>query len=370
MIVPRPLPVFAILLTWILLAASILPAQEGREEASQYYKSNELGMALEEIGWYRRDEFPYILAVAKEAGRETRTLLHNGSQIRRWEISEREERIYGQSALEQLRRYDSLGRLAEEQSFVEGTLERRILFYYNGQKLQRTETFGSGGQLLYRDLYRLSQDGQLRRVTREQGIRQDDQELSLSGGGGSIAEERFGNHRDRRTNRYDPVGRLVQQEYRIDGRLIRQEHFQYRDESQVLLSSQLEEPPLQRLVRRSYDEEGRIISILVMEQGEEREQTTHRRDSRGRIVETHKRGARGIENWRFEYGPEDNKTREEYRLRGALERITLYQDQEGSRLEELYRGGRLFMRVYYEGEQKVKEEFIDNGEPVRVREYR
>ena len=62
--------------------------------------------------------------------------------------------------------------------------------------------------------------------------------------------------------------------------------------------------------------------------------------------------------------------REEYRIRGALQRITSFapEDQEETRLEELYRGGLLFMRVYYNGERKLKEEFITDGGVVRVRE--
>ena len=88
-------------------------------------------------------------------------------------------------------------------------------------------------------------------------------------------------------------------------------------------------------------------------------------------METTKRGPRGIENWLFEYGAEGELVREEYRARGSLERITLYSTQEGEglRVEELYREGRLFMRVRYRSDQKVREEFLQDGEVVRVREF-
>jgi hypothetical protein len=38
-------------------------------------------------------------------------------------------------------------------------------------------------------------------------------------------------------------------------------------------------------------------------------------------------------------------------------------------VDELYREGELFMRVHYRSERMVKEEFVRDGEIVRVREY-
>jgi antitoxin component YwqK of YwqJK toxin-antitoxin module len=330
-----------------------------------------LGIAFAEIGWYRQDEYDYILSVEQTDSGEIRTLLHNGAQLRRWEIDPGEERIYGSSDLDQKLLYDRRGRLTEEQSYREGKVFRRTVYHYNREGLKSSETFDAGGRLLYRDQYRLSPDGQLRRVRRQQEGSGDGQQLALSSGSGTTSEERFGNDRQRRINRYDTLGRLVQQEHWVDGRLAERERFQYRDDSRIRLSSQLEEVSQQRLTRRSYDEQGELISLEISEQGEVRETIVHRRDDQGRIVETIKRGAEGIENWRFEYGSGDRPVREEYSLRGALQRITTRTPDESTemRLEELFRDGLLFMRIYYEGERKVKEEFLSEGEILRVREY-
>jgi hypothetical protein len=58
-------------------------------------------------------------------------------------------------------------------------------------------------------------------------------------------------------------------------------------------------------------------------------------------------------------------------VRGSLERITLYnvQGEQRSRMDELYREDQLFMRIYYQADQKVKEEFLRNGEVVRERKF-
>ena len=73
----------------------------------------------------------------------------------------------------------------------------------------------------------------------------------------------------------------------------------------------------------------------------------------------------------FDYSPENTLRREEYRIRGALERITTYSTDggESSRIEELYREGQVFMRIYFEAEEKVKEEFLRGGEVVRERQF-
>jgi hypothetical protein len=360
----------ALLLAVILFTPSPLCAQDAG--TIQYYVSNDLGMALEEIGWYRREEFPYILVVETAGSREIRTLLHQGRELQRWELEDDEQRIYRDSELEQRLRYDEMNCRVEDQLYSGGLMSQRTLYYYSRGVLERTETFGPDGQLLYRDFYRLSPDGKLRRVTREHGGTRQDQRFALADGGGGVAEERYGNERERRINRYDAEGRLVEREYWYGGELLERELIQYRGKTDIRLSALLEELSPERTTVRSYDDEGRVVLVEVTEGEEVIERTVHVRDPGGRIVETTKRGSRGIENWLFEYGPEtEEPVREEYRVRGSLERITIYSTREGerSRVEELYREGRLFMRVHYQGEQKVKEEVVRNGEVVRVREF-
>jgi hypothetical protein len=359
----------ALLLVFLLLAPTVLPAQD--PAATRYYVSNRLGMPLQEIGWYRVEEVPYVLVVEREKGVEIRTLLHKGEEVQRWEYTEEEQRVYRDAQLEERRKYDAEDRLIEEQLFSDGLLELRTVYTYRGDVLERTDTFSAAGELLFSDLYRLSPDGRLRRVTRQPGEETANQRLALGEGARGVAEERFGDSRDRRINRYDQGGRLVEREYWSDGELIEQERFQYRGEGDALQSSQLEEVPLQRATQRSYDDEGRIVEIRVTEGGIQTERIVHLRDARGRITETTKRGPLGMENWRYEYGPDDTLVKEEYRVRGSLERISRFSEQEGepSRVDELFREGRPFMRVYYLSEQKVRAEFLKGGEVVRVREF-
>ena len=208
-------------------------------------------------------------------------------------------------------------------------------------------------------------------MTRDDRQQQQAQRLALGVGARGAAEERYGNSRERRINRYDRQGRLVEREYWYGGELMEREQFEYRGEADIRESSRLEELSLERMTRRGYDDEGRVVLIEVTDGDGQTERIVHARDGQGRIVETTRRGPRGIENWLFEYGAGKEPVREEYRVRGSLERITLYsaEGEERLRVEELYRDGRLFMRVHYRSGQKVKEEVLRNGEVVRVREY-
>jgi YD repeat-containing protein len=359
--------VCGLLATVSLLSGPDLCAQDDR--SVQYYVSNDLGMALEKIGWYRLEEFPYILMVESAGPRETRTLLHQGEELQRWEYEDGEQRFYRDSVLEQVLRYDARDRLIEEQLYSDGTLSRRTVYHYTRDVLERSETFGPEGALLYRDFYRLSPYGQLRRVVREDP--RADQRFALDDGSRGVAEERYGNNRERRINRYDSQGRLVERERWYEGQLVERERIEYNGDGGKRSVSTLEDLALERITLRSYDQQGRVVRIEVSEKGEPVERTVHRRDEEGRIVETTTRGSRGIENWRFEYDQEGRLAREEYRLRGSLEKIILYSrdGEEMLRVEELFREGRLFMRVHYRSEQKVREEFLSDGEVVRVREY-
>ncbi|MEE9308870.1 MAG: hypothetical protein V3V57_15220 [Spirochaetia bacterium] len=354
---------------FVFLILAVLPSFP-QDSSVRYYTSNDLGMALEEIGWYRRDEFPYLLVVQKGDQWEKRTLLHRGEEIRRWEVGAQEERVFDGGVIQERFRYDQSGRLTEEQLFQDGEPSRRKVYHYRGAVLALTETFDSKGELLFRDAYYLSPGGELRRVSREERERQTTQELALSGGGGILAEERYGNVRDRKVSRYDLEGRLTERERWSQGELIERERFEYRGDGDALVRSQLEQLQLRRTIRRSYDEQGRLIRSVVEQEGDEIEQTVHLRDETGAIVETTKRSVRGLEHWLFDYGPQDTLRREEYRIRGALERITIYSTDSGesSRTEELYREGQIFMRIYFEGEEKVKEEFLRNGEVIRERQ--
>jgi len=349
--------------------------------ADRYYSSNDLGMPLQEIGWYRSEEFSYVLVVEPMDDREVRRLLYQGGEIRRWEISASEEKLYKQGELAEVRLYDGKGRLSQESLYREGAAELRIVYYYSGEDLSYKETYDGQGRLLYTDLFSLAADGEVRRVRRRPAAESEStQDLALSGTEGLILEERYGSTEQRNVNRFDRQGRLVVRELWKEGLAVERERYRYRGELSVLESSELEHLLEDRITVGSYDEQGHLILERVQQGEKTIEETRHVRDQEGRIVETTRRGQHGIENWLYEYEEDGSLKTERYSVRGSLQRITRYatlesagqgagQGSKKSRVEELYRDGELFMKIHYQSSEKVKEEFIRNGEVVRVRTF-
>ena len=70
----------------------------------------------------------------------------------------------------------------------------------------------------------------------------------------------------------------------------------------------------------------------------------------------------------YRYDENGEVEREDYYLKGALERSRVYAASD-TWYEEIYRSGEVFLRITYQEGQKVKEEFISEGEVVRERRY-
>jgi hypothetical protein len=89
----------------------------------------------------------------------------------------------------------------------------------------------------------------------------------------------------------------------------------------------------------------------------------------GKLMEMIRKSGAGREQWSYRYDTLDgSKGREEYRVRGALEKVTVYTDAR-ARVEELYQGGALFLKVFYIGDTRVKEQVYERGTLLRERSF-
>ena len=370
-------PTTVLLCSLLLYVASALPkvpplsaqSDASAGSAARYYLSNELGMALEEIGWYRRDEATFVLEVRADGGREERVLYQDGVPIKRWERSDRQRRVYENGELTETELFDAKGRRVELREFENGSLVRRTDFSYALPGQIRATTYDGEGNLLYTDRSLLFPDRSLREVRREYsgggGSR-----LSLSMTGGGLVEEEIAGDGRTLFKHYDSRGRLAAQEWWVDAGLQEREILRYRDEGKFPATTVTEDFVAGRITKRAFDVDGRLEAVEIEEDGRIVEELHYERDAEGRAVSTTRRGPQGLEQWRNVYGEDGELIREEYRRRGALERVTLHEG-EGRIVEELYRGGgELFMRVTYVDKEKIREEFLSNGVVVRTREYR
>ena len=73
-----------------------------------------------------------------------------------------------------------------------------------------------------------------------------------------------------------------------------------------------------------------------------------------------------MELWKYSVDDKGKVSREEYFLLGSLQKVTLY--GEGKlRTEEIYKDEDLYLKVYFDGDTRVKEEVYSGGKLLRER---
>ena len=336
------------------------------DEGKRYYISNEFGLAIEEIGWYRQDEYSYVLKVERAAQKEIKMLLAAGEEIKRWELAPGEERVYEEGQISLVRLFDAAGRIKEERSFEQDEEVLKTLFHYSSSGICFAETFAGDGNLLYTDSYRLSGQGQLREVSRVWADGQTEgQSLSITNLSGVLYEEQHSAAESNLIYRFDSEGKLFSRERWREGILAMREQLDYSDGSKTPLSAVEINYIEGEKIQKTFDEEGRLTRRIVEREGRIVEELSHYWDDAGNKTQTVRSSAKGLERWNFSYDPAGELTTEDYRVRGSLEKVTNY-NQEG-RVEELFRNGKLFLRVTYRNDEKIEEEFLKDGSVVRVR---
>lgn len=355
-----------IIFLYILLTA-MLPAEE------RFFSSNQIGMALQEIAWYQRDEYLYILEVKKEevneGFKEIRRLLQSDEEVKRWEHlldvrgRVREERSYKKGRLSSFRLMDGLGKVILEESYDNEKVKSRVIFHYSHAGLSRVEYFNEEGNLLYEDRYRLGVLGELLEVKRVQPEIPDLLfSMTLIHSQGAVCEERRKSGKTSYVSRYNSEGKLFSYEVWKEGELeksLHYEHEYYSEETDYLNN---------RKYLRHYDDRGRLILEEAELSGEIIERVELFWDEKDRMLRKIRRGNIGIEEWSYRYNSSGKLQSEDYRIRGSLVRSVEYPDEK-RRLEKLFRDSELFIKIYYTSGIKVKEQVLREGSVIRERLY-
>lgn len=328
-------------------------------------------MRLESVPPFRMDEFDYVLGVERNVEGEVRRLYERGKEVRRWESRRRatgavsEEREYAGEDLVSVRVMDAGGNLQEESEYKDGAVSVRTLFEYVGRRLTKLSAYDADGVLLYSEDFMRGKGSSLREVSRTMAdgtvVRS-----SFRGDGADLAEETHTSGDVEFRVLYDVLHRKVASETRKAGVLAVRQTTVYRGDSSIPESSLEEWPVEKKSVERSCDEEGRIVRETVSIGEKTVEENDFRWDGDGRKAGRRRRSDAGIEEWAWIYGPDGSVEREEYLLRGRKEKVTVY-GQAGERMEELYRDGELFLKVWYVDDQRVKEEVYEKGTLLRER---
>lgn len=347
-----------------LLAGSIAPgAQEGdfpgfTASDSQIFRSNLMGMTLEKIEPFRKDEYPYVLAVNRRGEREIRRLYQEGSLHTEWIREYSADRLIWEQerrGKEITERRFQRGLLMEESFLLPGEEVERWEYRYGQDGGLREIVVTRGEGLLYRDIYSTDRQGRLLGVRREEAS-------------GGVNWNLYGY----------PSGELYQ-EWHQSGSLaelfrFRKDELEVREvwrqgvlaerESWTTLEggriSRLSLPDEEREIIQLFDAEGSLIA---------REENGPGGTIRGEYIYTDGRLTEKIERYpgerlRFTYGYEGDRLIEERMERNGLLITRILFEEEGRERRETYHRGVLLVTVIYENDLPV--ETIYHGEEERL----
>jgi YD repeat-containing protein len=354
----------------LLLVVLVLPALTVFSQ-ELVYRSNSFGMLLERIEPYRRDQSEWIVGIRREGAGEVRRLYSRGKEVRRWEVSvsadKRTERELANGMIEARRIYDAGGNMLQEEEYSAGRMTEKSLFTFKGNRLLRLRVQRADGSLAYSEQYVYGTSGVLREVRRTEaggGVRLSAYVFGPAG----LSEERNSTRDTLLIARYDTSGKLASREQRTGDATLSREDFTYHADSDHLQSSTEKLPALNEQVQRRYDDEGRLVGENRQIGGEKTEEIAYARDEQGRMTARTRRTAAGLERWKYSLDAGGRTTREDYYRRGVLERVTIF--GEGNlRTEDFYREDGVFLKVYYDGDQRLREEVFEGGRMVRERHY-
>ncbi|HVP17820.1 MAG TPA: hypothetical protein VMU36_02425 [Spirochaetia bacterium] len=346
--------------------------------APAIYRSNDFGMRLEPLPPWRRFETTWVLEVTAKANGEVRRLLQDGKEVRRWEISRaadsrREERELASGVLAARRIYSPAGALLEEDQYSKGSLAQKSLYTYASSRVVRVRVLAADGAVVSTDEYFYSPRGSLREVRRTSGKEGTHVSWFVEGSSG-LSEERETSRDTVFIARYDTHGRIVEKESRTGKETVSLEDFVYRADAghsggrDLLLSSVEKHPGEGRVVSREYDTDGKLQRETISTGGKVVEEIQYVRDEKGRVIRKLRRGPAGLEEWRYVLDDNGKATREDFFSRGSLQKVTMYGAND-TRTEELYQDGALFLKVYFEGDRRAREEVYVDGNLIRQRTF-
>ena len=146
------------------------------------------------------------------------------------------------------------------------------------------------------------------------------------------------------------------------------EDFAYDPGSGALTSSRVDKPGEKALIERRYDASGRLSQETTKVNGAVTRTDTLERDGKGREISKLRRSSAGLETWKTTYTDAGDAAREDYFDKGILVKAIIH--GEGKlRTEELYKDGELFLKVFYDGDTRLREEVWVGGIMQRERTY-
>ncbi|MDR1933168.1 MAG: hypothetical protein LBQ57_10160 [Spirochaetales bacterium] len=353
-------------LLFFFLIVCLPPARIFADEA--WYESNSIGSPLRPVEAWETGGLEYTLHTKSQDGKQTRTLFDaEEAEVRRWErlYAEagflEEETVYIEGVPDSRTLYYPSGLVKEEVLFTDGREDGRFLFAYPaGEPDKKAPPFSvsflrpdDGG---FRDEYQYLPSGDFRGIKR---IYEDGAVYtSVFTTEKSVLREEwhsFGNLEI--LFRYDKQGNLRSSEEYRDGVLVERSGFRYDTEESFRLREKITwDIATGGEIRLEYGEDGNPLRESLFEEGS-RVSVTLFTYKDNLLVRKEKRQRSGREEWVYLHDEDKKIVREDYLRDGETETILFYDPQpEYTRVEEYYRNGELFLRLYFSDGEEVKRE--------------
>ena len=380
----------AVLGTAVLGAAVFGAAAQSAGDADVHYRSNEIGIPFERIAPAQAGDHRFVLVdrpavVQGDVTEDERLLLEEGRQVRRW-VKRRgaggglvAEYDYAGGRLTAERSFDAEARLTAAADYEAGELVSRTVYTYE-PRVVRVESTGADGSMRFRATYQLAATGQVRDfVSIAPG--QDRLGARFVFGGGALVEEVVTAGATRLVSRYLAGERYQVEEWR--GGVLHSVRDLEHSSDGLLVAETRTEPATDRSTVTRFDAAGRVLEALTTERGARVEMVRHRRDAAGRIVTTQRETDAGDERWDFEYAvdaqaaaaaddPDGRLRAARNRQNGALVSVTTYQVADGdpsARQVDYYRNGVPYRRLFFRGDERVREQVLRDGAVIRERVF-
>ncbi|MBI9099652.1 MAG: hypothetical protein JEY91_14325 [Spirochaetaceae bacterium] len=338
--------------------------------AQDYFYSNSLAMEMERISDIQnisKDDIEWLLEKIIE-GEKVKTVLFNyGVEYQssiRTPLSYSE---YSEGVLVQEIKYFVDGRISNIISYnSNGTVHRNEIYEYSeDNKLLGIKTVDGSGETEESMEYRFREDGSLRTVFKYGDDKITHMENWNSFNNSLFMEQSIkGSLRDQR---YFNEDGLIEKVQRYNGEdFIYEEVYTYYDNGII-----------QTITRSDYHR-GTVIVESMNIQGQMIKEDAFKKDlllysstyfyTGSELTGKEKRSSNLLEKWVY-YNNDDERTGEDYYRQGLLEHKKRITDSEtNSYTMELYNKGSVFMRLTYEDDVKIREEFLNEGKVTRTRE--
>lgn len=361
----------------LVLLPDLSFTETGKQTGSgnvEYFKSNSLGMLIQKIADYRKDEYPYIVVRTRRDKSETRVLLNDNVEVNKWEteygdnMAVKSEKEYKEQVLQKVYFYNSRRVLTEEQFYTEGVLSRKVLYFYEGKNtLLYTKAYDGEGNLLYQDDYFLTNSGRLREVKRTWNDGRFEK-ASFIQGSGKLAQETETNNARTIVSRFDALSRPVIKENWKGEKLLQREEYTYFADTDKVNTLKEKNFSSGRTYIRIYDQEGNLNSETVQKDDTQISRLEFAWDSNGNKIEERERSAAGLIVRKYYYDAANALTSEEQYTRGSLEVKTVYLEDDEFYKEYYNQKGEAVIRAYFRADVKYKEEVLDKGKVILTRE--